>query len=110
MNRRRFLLVSALITLCTVLVLQAKTQSGQRGIDEYTVNFYVTDEFGFDFPGATIVNNRTNVGAVSSINGIATLFCRPDDSVTVAATGYITQVINVGGRRNIHVQLQPDYN
>ena len=105
MNRRRFLLVSALITLCTVLVLQAKTQSGQRGIDEYTVNFYVTDEFGFDFPGATIVNNRTNVGAVSSINGIATLFCRPDDSVTV-----ITQVINVGGRSNIHVQLQPDYN
>jgi TonB-linked SusC/RagA family outer membrane protein len=75
-----------------------------------TVNGTVTDDTGMSVIGATVmVENNSNIGTVTDIDGNYTLNNVPSDaSLQFSYVGMLTQVIPVDGRTTIDVVMASD--
>jgi len=71
----------------------------------HEVNGQVTDETGAPLPGATVLVQNTEHGTSTDIDGYYTLFVDENSILIVSYIGYQTQIIDVGGREKIDVEL-----
>ena len=58
--------------------------------------------------GVTIVQNGTQNGTISDIDGNFTISCPRDASLTFSYIGYLTQTVAVNGQTNLPVYFQTD--
>lgn len=84
----------------------------QAGINApVTIRGVVTDEKGDPMPGVSVSLTGTQIGAVTDIKGSYTLNI-PDNTAATTLTfsflGYTKQVIAIGGKTNISVNMKPD--
>ncbi|HEY4325050.1 MAG TPA: TonB-dependent receptor [Mucilaginibacter sp.] len=92
---KRFLFI--LLTCCISLHLKAQN---------FTVTGKVLDEKGQPLPGATIKVKGTTIGVVTNIEGVFTLSTPSgNSSLLVSFLGYITQEIEIKGKKDITVNL-----
>ncbi|MCC5938264.1 MAG: TonB-dependent receptor [Lunatimonas sp.] len=68
----------------------------------------VTDERGEPIPGATIVVEGTNIGAVTNINGEFSLEASEGSVLVISFIGYRSQRITVGNQSIINITLAED--
>lgn len=77
--------------------------------EEMYVSGKVTDNTGFEIPGATVLEKGTTNGVVTDIDGGFTLKVSSEDAILVISyLGYVTQEIIVGGQTDIAVILETD--
>ncbi len=74
-----------------------------------TIEGKVSDENGQSLPGATILEEGTNNGTITDVEGNFTLSVGGDNSrIIVSFVGFLTRTIDLNGRTVIDVALQPD--
>ncbi|MFY0627102.1 MAG: TonB-dependent receptor [Reichenbachiella sp.] len=98
-------------TSITVKDISGSDLSGKpelRVMADVSISGTVTDENGDGLPGASVIVQGTSTGTVTDIEGKYTLSVPEDASVLVSFVGYLDQVISVGGRSVLDVQLQLD--
>lgn len=75
---------------------------------QHTVSGNITDETGFGMPGVTIIEAGTLNGTITDIEGNFTInVASPDAALEVSYVGYKTQKININGRSNIDISIEP---
>ena len=88
--------------LCMITTIQAFAQ----GIP---INGTVTDDFGDPLPGANVVIKGTSVGQVTDANGRYTINVPNENAVLqFSFVGYTPQEVEVGMRRSVDIEMQPD--
>lgn len=90
----------ALLFLLCLLPLGISAQGIVRGL--------VNDETGEPVIGATIRVVGTSDGTVTDLNGRFEVKAKPTAQLSVSYIGYITENINVGGRKDLVVTLKTD--
>ncbi len=90
----------ALLFLLCLLPLGISAQGIVRGL--------VNDETGEPIIGATIRVVGTSDGTVTDLNGRFEVKAKPTAQLSVSYIGYITENINVGGRKDLVVTLKTD--
>ncbi|SES70875.1 TonB-dependent receptor [Prevotella sp. kh1p2] len=81
---------------------QTTGQPSQRQITG-TIN----DNNGEPVVGATVRVKGTNAGVITDVDGRFTLDCPPDATLEVNYIGYEQQQINLRGRKNVTIAMQP---
>lgn len=80
-------------------------------ISAQTIEGVVMDDTGEGLIGATIIENGTDNGTVTDIEGRFALDLKTQDAVlTISYTGYSSQEVVVAGQSNINVTLQQGIN
>lgn len=87
------------------LAPEKKTAQGR-----ITVNGIVRDASGEPLPGAGILIKGKNGGAVSDLDGRFSVNVAPSDILEVSFLGYITQSVEIRGRKQLIVVLQQNMN
>lgn len=87
-----------LLFLLCLFPLGISAQSIVKGI--------VNDESGDPVIGATIRVVGTKEGAITDFNGSFQISAAPDAKLNVTYVGYVSQTVNVGGRKNINITLK----
>ena len=93
-----------LLMACLLLPLQVNAQAG----DEITVSGQITDETGETLIGANILIKGTSTGTITDFDGNYQLSVSPNDTLVISYTGYQGQIIPVGGRSEINIELATD--
>ncbi len=92
------------------LYLVEKTQkvksSKQSSSQKITGTIY--DSKGETIVGATIVVVGTQNGTVSDVNGKFSLEVTPNAQIQISFVGYVSQIINVDGRKSYEITLDED--
>lgn len=102
-NRPRFRgKVVFLFLLCSTLFSVAAFAQVQ------TVTGTVLDEIGMPLPGANILETGTKNGVTTDFDGNYSLQVNKGASITITYIGYKTQVIEVGSKSTINIELAPD--
>lgn len=68
----------------------------------------VTDEMGEPIIGANIIEQGTNNGTITDINGNFSLQVENNAAIRVSYIGYIEQIINVANSNTLNIVLQED--
>jgi Ca-activated chloride channel homolog len=98
MKSRLFL--SVLFILVCAIHLSAQTMK---------VTGKVTDASNGDpLPGVSVIVQGTAQGAITDVDGKYIINCNPNDILSFAFVGYITEKIAVSGKSEINVQLNQD--
>lgn len=75
----------------------------------FAVNGTITDETGLPLPGVNILEKGTNNGASTDFDGNYTINVSNTNAILVVSyVGFVTQEINVAGKKSINVQLKSD--
>ena len=94
-------LISATLFLCAAIPALAQSRSIVSGT--------VKNVGGEPVIGAAVmVQGSANEGAVTDLDGAFSLNVLPNARLEVSCIGFKTQVVEVGGRREIHVILEED--
>ena len=94
------------LTLLFVLLLVVSTTSLAQQI-RVSGTVYAADNLE-TIPGAGVIQVGTSNGVVTDIDGNYTIVCPSDCTLEFSALGYITQEVDVNGRTQIDVELEPD--
>ncbi len=82
--------------------------TGTLWAQQHTVSGNITDETGFGMPGVTIIESGTLNGTITDIEGNFTITVASADAILeVSYVGYKTQKINIIGRSNIDISIEP---
>lgn len=73
-----------------------------------TIKGTVLDEIGMPLPGANILETGTKNGTTSDFDGKYSLQIAKGSTITITYIGYKTQVIEVGSKSTIDIDLVPD--
>lgn len=100
-NRQTRLFLVILFALCMPLCGFAQGAFNVEGV--------IKDASGEPIIGANVVENGTQNGTVSDINGVFTLKVKNGNAVLkVSYIGYVTQTINIKGQSKVNVTLKED--
>ena len=100
-NRQTRLFLVILFALCMPLCGFAQGAFNVEGM--------IKDTSGEPIIGANVVENGTQNGTVSDINGVFTLKVKNGNAVLkVSYIGYVTQTINIKGQSKVNVTLKED--
>lgn len=91
-----------LVLLCSTLFSVAAFAQVQ------TVKGTILDEIGMPLPGANILETGTTNGVTTDFDGNYTIQVGKGATITVTYIGYKTQVIEVGSKSTINIELSPD--
>lgn len=89
-------------TLLLAVIFLSNSLSAQN----VSVSGKVTDADAEGIPGATILIQGTTEGAVTDIDGTFNINVGSDATLVVSSIGFVTQIIDVGGRTQINVTLE----
>ncbi len=101
MLRMKKYITLVLFLMCLSTFMSAFSQ------DLITVKGKITDNDGFGLPGATIIIENTNTGAISDFDGIFTLEkVQSEATLLIKYTGYQDQKVAINNRSFIDIQLK----
>ncbi len=76
---------------------------------QVTVVGNVTDASGFSVPGVNVLETGTLNGVVTNMDGRYTISISPQSTLTFSFIGFRTQIVEVGGRSVVDVQLVDEF-
>ena len=99
------LMKKAKLFFSALFVLIATTLSAQN----ITVAGKITDSAtGEGAAFASVQVRGTTLGTIADVDGNYSLNAPADGTLVFSSVGYVTQVVAIGGRRNINVAIEPD--
>lgn len=101
MGKRLFTILLLLYAWGLLGVLMAQ-------VAKKTVTGVVTDSSDSPIIGASIKEDGTTNGVVTDQNGMFTLKCSPNATLSFSYLGYITQTVKVGNRNTLNLKLKDD--
>ncbi len=106
LQRACVIITGLLLVLCTGLKSIA---SPGDGLPPFVVKGTVSNEAGIPIEGASVMQTGTGNGTTSNAAGVFTLTVTDANvSLTVSYSGYVTETVQLNGKSQVFVTLNPD--